>query len=184
MKTNDLKKLEGDQEQWTKKITEAEAAYNYLPALTTRLDAHKGEFTEQTVFEIVLWKTNRYPEVDEEIIAGINALRAKYSEFDARVLLKKLLNKHGFDLAMSSTILRFACPQNLQMIDQRVYRLIMPGESYLKHSSNIEVKVELYFNYLHRLKEVCDQYGVPFEKADRILSELDKMENRDVAVKS
>ena len=41
---------------------------------------------------------------------------------------KEILERKGFDFPMASTVLRFAVPDRLQIIDQRVYRFITEEE--------------------------------------------------------
>jgi len=164
-------------------IAKAKNSYNYQPELTKKLDAHVGDFTETTLLEIVLWKLNRYPTLTPGLIAGINDLRKDYSEEKAKKLLRTLLDEphKGFDLPMASTVLRFACPDRLQIIDQRVYRFIT-NEDKLKLPFNIDKKVDLYFEYLKTLKAVCGKYGIDFKEADRILYQLDKMHNKEFPI--
>lgn len=91
-------------------------------------------------------KTNRYPEVDNELISKINRLRKEYSETLADDILIKLLGAKGFDLPMASTLLRFINPEYFQIIDQRVYRLLY-GEN-LKIPFSKSKKIDLYKNIL------------------------------------
>lgn len=84
---------------------------------------------------------------------------------------------------MVSTVLRFALPNHFQIIDQRVYRIITPEEHILKLPHNKDKKVELYFDYLEKLRVICNQNLIPFKKADRILYELDKKVNGDIKIK-
>jgi thermostable 8-oxoguanine DNA glycosylase len=164
------------------KFEEAGKNYKFQPKLTKELDNLKGDFTEITLLEIVLWKTNRYPTITQDILADINELRKSYSEEKAKELLRKLLQKEikGFDLPMASTVLRFACPNELQIIDQRVYRFITPGKDSLKIPHNIEEKIDLYFKYIEQLHTICDGYKLEFKKIDRILYQLDKTENKNI----
>ena len=60
-------------------IAEAEKNYKFQPVLTTKLDNHRGDFTEIILLEIVLWKTNRYPSISAELINDINSLRESFS---------------------------------------------------------------------------------------------------------
>ena len=53
VKLNNIKNLKNACE-------EAMKCYKYQEELTKRLDSHEGDFTEMTMLEIVLWKTNRY----------------------------------------------------------------------------------------------------------------------------
>ena len=135
-----MTKLQDSSLDWTTKFKDAEQEYKFQKVLTEKLDNHRGDFTETTLLEIVLWKTNRYPTITQDILADINDLRKSYNEEKAKNLLRKLLQKSikGFDLPMASTVLRFACPDQLQIIDQRVYRLITADKDSLKIPYNIE----------------------------------------------
>jgi thermostable 8-oxoguanine DNA glycosylase len=164
-------------------LKEAKSNYSYQDKLTKKLDAHKGLFTYTTLLEIVLWKTNRYPEIKDDLIEDINDLRERYSKAKARNLLLKLLDCKGIDLPMASTILRFAVPDKLQIIDQRVYRLIT-SDDFLKKPSSVEAKADLYFEYIDILREKAKQYNIKFREADRLLYELDKMHNKNVKLKT
>jgi thermostable 8-oxoguanine DNA glycosylase len=168
-----------------KECEKAAKEYKYQPELTEKLDSQTEPFTDVTLLEIVLWKTNRYPTIVKDIIDGINDLRQNYSEQKARDLLSKMLDKEvkGFDLPMASTVLRFAVPNELQIIDQRVYRFITDEDS-LKIPTKVQKKVELYFDYLAKLKEKCAQYNIPFSLSDRILYQLDKKFNKDIKLKT
>lgn len=164
----------------------ADKEYRYQPHLTQKLDSHSGDFSETTLLEIALWKTNRYPTITQDLLNDINDLRKSYSEEKSRNLLRKLLQKQikGFDLPMASTVLRFAVPDKLQIIDQRVYRFITPDKNCLDIPYNIDKKIELYFDYIARLKKICIDFDIPFSKADRILYQLDKIHNKDIRLKT
>lgn len=162
----------------------ADKEYAYQPQLTAKLDNHLDDFSEMTLLEIALWKTNRYPTVTQDVLDDINDLRKNYSEEKAKSLVRKLLDQKGFDLPMASTVLRFAVPDKLQIIDQRVYRFITPNENCLNIPYNKDKKVELYFDYIERLKSVCKDYDILFSKADRILYQLDKIHNKDIRLKT
>ena len=82
---------------------------------------------------------------------------------------------------MASTVLRFACPEHLQIIDQRVYRFITQDDK-LKLPFNVDKKIDLYFEYLKTLKTVCEKYGIDFKESDRILYQLDKIYNKDIPI--
>lgn len=177
-----MKKLQ-DIPELAESFKQADTEYKYQPQLTKKLDSHSGDFSEQTVLEIALWKTNRYPTITQDLLADINNLRKEYSEEKARTLLRKLLELKGFDLPMASTVLRFAVPNDLQIIDQRVYRFIT-DKSCLNIPYNIEKKIELYFDYIHQLKSICQEKNIPFFKADRLLYQLDKIHNKDIRLKT
>jgi thermostable 8-oxoguanine DNA glycosylase len=95
--------------------------------------------------------------------------------------LTHLLKLKGFDLPMASTVLRFACPCELQILDKRVYRLIMP-DNELKIPYAKEKKVEMYFDYIDKLKNISELCNIPFEKSDRIFYQLDKDLNSEIPI--
>ena len=146
--------------------------FKYQKGLTDKLDNIKDDFTYETMLEIVLWKTNRFPEIDDDLIIKINQLRKGYDESLSDYILIKLLDSKGFDLPMASTFLRFIDSDYFQIIDQRVYRILY-GEN-LKIPFSKPKKVELYKKYLIDLKEACIAHNIPFSKSDRILYLLDK----------
>lgn len=168
---------------WEKLITQADRDYNFQPRLTEKLDNYEGDFSETTLLEIVLWKTNRYPDLNVHIIDGINSLRNAFSIDKSKIILKSLLALKGFDLPMASTVLRFASPSNFQIIDQRVYRFITKDADSFKKPFNDDRKIEVYFEYLERLKKVCHKHNIPFHKADRIFYQLDKNLNWEHPIK-
>jgi thermostable 8-oxoguanine DNA glycosylase len=178
-----MRKIQDPDINWPKEIATAKSPYKFQPLLTQKLDSQTGEFTEMTFLEIVLWKTNRYPELNQSIINEVNDLRKSFSFEKAKSVLRELLRLRGFDLPMASAVLRFACPEELQIIDQRVYRFIYPHSDNLKIPYNDDKKIELYFEYISHLKSVCDIYEIPFSKADRILYQLDKALNSEVPIK-
>jgi len=157
--------------------------FKYQKALTDKLDNKKDDFTYETMLEIVLWKTNRFPEIDNDLIVKINALRKGYDEDLSDSILIKLLDSKGFDLPMASTFLRFIDSDYFQIIDQRVYRILY-GKN-LKIPFSKPKKIELYKKYLIDLKEACIAHNIPFSKSDRILYLLDKhpQVNKDQKIK-
>jgi len=157
--------------------------FKYQKELTKKLDAKNDDFTYETMLEIVLWKTNRFPEINDDLIVKINELRRGYDESLSDYILVKLLDSKGFDLPMASTFLRFINPDDFQIIDQRVYRILY-GES-LKIPFSKPKKIELYKKYLVDLKEACISYEIPFSTSDRILYLLDKHSevNKDQKIK-
>jgi thermostable 8-oxoguanine DNA glycosylase len=170
---------------WTMKLKEAKENYKYQKELTEELDNKPDEFTWETILKIVLWKTNRYPIIKNDLRNDINDLRKNYTEEKARKVLEKLLDKKiakGFNLPMASTVLRFACPNELQIIDQRAYRILMGVP--IKIPFNSDKKIELYFNYIDKLKAECITFGVDFKNADRVLYELDKNVNKNTKIKT
>ena len=176
-----LKKIFDDQNWTPELLAEAETSYSFQKQLTEELDSKHDDFDEITLLKIVLWKTNRYPQLKPDTISLLNRLRNSYSDQSAREVLLHLLELKGFDLPMASTVLRFACPNNLQIIDKRVYRLIMPENEFKIPYSHTK-KADLYFDYLEKLKIIAARCNIPFNRSDRILYQLDKKLNSEVPI--
>jgi len=160
--------------------------FNYQKALTGRLDNFEGDFNQELVNEIVLWKVNRYAEVDSATIKLVNQIDRNSVNIDeqlTREVIRQLLETNGVQFAMASTFLRYRNPNIYQIIDQRVYRIIYPKRifkpSYTKSFSNISKQIDLYINYLTDLRKVCDQLEITFNLADRILYEADRRVNKN-----
>lgn len=163
------------------------AGYDYQSTLTEVLDSYDGIFTQDTINQIVLWKVNRFAQVGGETLALLNQIQKADTQINVELtkeLLSRLLNKDqkGVRLAMASTILRFRNPHLYQIIDQRVYRFIY-GEEMNVTALSIEDQIELYLAYLVRLREVSQQQGVAFDKADRVYYLMDKTHNAGRPIK-
>lgn len=157
------------------------STYNFQTELTKKLDSLNSDFDQAIINEIVLWKVNRYANIDTETIELLNKIKKSDTELDpefTRAILLKLLQKEqkGIRLAMASTILRFKNPTIYQIIDQRVYRFIYGVE--LKYSeTDLNQQITIYFDYLDKLRTICDEHKVGFEMADRIFYSMDKNYN-------
>lgn len=152
--------------------------YNFQPLLTQKLDNVKSDFNQELINEIVLWKTNRYAELNNETLNLINKIDRKSEFIDSALtgeILMHLLETKGIRLPMASTILRFRNPKIYQIIDQRVYRMIYG--TALKLKTNLNDNIIQYLDYLTELRKVCDLYKIPFTESDRILYEYDKIMN-------
>ncbi len=153
--------------------------YSYQDLLTPKLDGLKGDFNQEIINEIVLWKVNRYAKMESKTLELLNKITKEDKVLDKELLrniLIQLLGQKGIRLAMASTILRFKNPNLYQIIDQRVYRFIYGKE--LKYSlSNIEEQINVYLEYLEKLKSDCEEKDIPFSEADRILYMMDKKHN-------
>src|SRR5579864_1251413 len=107
--------------------------YEYQPKLTRKLDDLKDVsiITSDLLNEIVLWKVNRYVSLDSEQLCRISALASlKPGEHrKARSILEELLDIHGVDLPMASTVLRFRNPTVFQIIDRHAHRALY-GQDY------------------------------------------------------
>lgn len=155
--------------------------YNYQPNLTLKLDELKGDFNQEIIDHIVLWKVNRYAEISDDTYSLLNSIKKEDVLLDqdlTKKILEKLLSTSGIQLAMASTILRFKNPKIYQIIDQRVYRMIY-GKKMPKYFSSIEDQINLYLEYLQKLQNVCVEKGIKYELSDRIIYELDKEFNKD-----
>ena len=158
-------------------------AYNYQNELTAKLDNLKYDFDQNIINEIVLWKVSRYALLDTETLKLINQISKDDTELDLKLtneILSRLLSNEqkGVRLAMASTILRFKNPKVYQIIDQRVFRIIY-GKKMPKYFSSIETQINLYLEYLQKLRNVCNEKGIKYELSDRIIYELDKEFNKD-----
>lgn len=159
--------------------------YKYQLELTSKLDDLNGNFNQEIINEIVLWKVNRYSFIDDEAFALLNQINNEDKVLNLEVttqILTKLLNTKGIQLAMASTILRFKNPNIYQIIDQRVYRFIY-GSEIPKYFSSNEKQIELYTDYLQKLNQVCIEKEIDFRLSDRIIYELDKLYNKEIKIK-
>jgi hypothetical protein len=155
--------------------------YNYHPSLTEKLDAiNVEEFSRENLYEIVLWKVSRYPYIENSLLEQLKDVAniERGNHRTAEETLDRLLRSSGIRLAMASTILRFLNPNAFQIIDDRAYRVLFPKakkfpdkpakvtDSYVKKS------ISVYWQYLDELNRITGP-ELPFEKADRILYQLD-----------
>jgi thermostable 8-oxoguanine DNA glycosylase len=128
------------------------------------------------VNEIVLWKLNSFVLLDHRLLRQIEDLkRLKNGEHrQAKPELTALLDIHGVDLAMASTILRFRNPAVFQIIDRHAYRAVYGSDYPLHPTSAAAKKIAAYFNYVDELQNLCDRKKLTFETVDRVLYEFDK----------
>jgi len=161
--------------------------YNFQTDLTPKLDSLNCDFSQSIINEIVLWKINRYTEIDENTFSILNKINKSDLILDPALtgeILMRLLRKQqkGIRLAIASTILRFKNPHIYQIIDQRVYRFLYGKE--LKYSdSNINEQIIIYLDYLSKMRQVCNTHNVPFEIADRVFYTMDKRFNFNENIK-
>lgn len=157
------------------------AMYSYQTELTAKLDNLDTNFDQKIINEIVLWKVNRYANIENETLELINRIKKSDTEINPELtgqILLKLLSKEqkGFRLAMASTVLRFKNPNIYQIIDQRVYRFLYGQE--LKYKENdLNEQILIYMNYLNKLRQVCKEYSIDFTTADRVFYSMDKIYN-------
>jgi hypothetical protein len=165
--------------------------YDYQPLLTIKLDqAHTQTFTQELINEIVLWKINRYAQIGPETLELLNSDILKANILDpefTRHILKALLKTPGIRLPMASTILRFRNPNVYQIIDQRAYRILYGselGSTDPRNDKVIDLQIQLYLNYLEKLRTTAAQHAWSFSDMDRILYKLDIKYNKDIPIKA
>jgi thermostable 8-oxoguanine DNA glycosylase len=146
----------------------------------SRLDDLSAEqFTQQSINEIVLWKADRYVELDDITLQGLNELKSltRGQHRRAEIVLEILLLTHGVDLPVASTILRFRNPRTFQIIDRHAYRAVYGTKYSLYTTTPLNRKIAIYFNYLDELVSLCESRGLDFETVDRLLYIFDKEKN-------
>ena len=140
------------------------------------------DITKEDLYKITLWKVNRFPMINDNIIVKLNSLRTFKSldERKTREVLHELLRIKGIRLPMASTYLRFLNPDVYQIIDVRAYRAAFnytEQPDYTKANDN--ECIDIYFHYLKRLREIADtgysDFRVCFRDLDRFLYDFDKL---------
>jgi hypothetical protein len=157
--------------------------YEFQPLLTAELDLiQPSDLDLETVYKIVLWKLDRFPQITDEQVTRLKELsRLKPKEHKkAKNLLEDLLKTPGIALPMASTILRFVNPKVFQIIDDRAYRMAFPDATETYPSKPVKItagylakSTRIYFEYLDELHRISSD-KLPFQLADRILYQLDK----------
>tara|TARA_Y100000385_G_C12991583_1_gene593063 strand:+ start:201 stop:758 length:558 start_codon:yes stop_codon:yes gene_type:complete len=165
--------------------------FKYQEELTEKLDETNSKFTQAILNEIVLWKVNRYALFNSTLINEINTISSwkVLNEEKTRELLTSLLKIKGVQLAMASTILRFRNPNIFQIIDKRAYRVINKGKTLkltpIKDTSRLKTidhQIDLYLEYLEKIKNVSKILNISFCHADRVLYNIDKRINKSVKI--
>lgn len=172
-----------------KDFTYSESDYDFQINLTKKLDGLAGKkFDQETVNEIVLWKVNRYAELDNKTLTLLNSIHLEEDSLNIELtteVLNSLLNLKGIRLPIASTILRFKNPNVYQIIDQRAYRYLYGEELNLNPptTKNIDTQIKLYIKYLQDLKEIAIKTKWDFTLLDRILYKMDIEHNPDLKIK-
>jgi len=165
---------------YDKKVYKFFLNYGYQTGLTDHLDNLSGvNFSQELINKIILWKVNRYVSLNDETLQKLDELQTlrKDQHRKSKDILNKLLNTHGIDLAMASTILRFRNPDTFQIIDRHAFRAVY-GEKYpLYPSTPNNRKIDLYFEYLDQLIDIAQKKNLDFKILDRLLYEFDKKLN-------
>ncbi len=154
--------------------------FDFQPVLTPRLDALTSRpFTQGVVDQIVLWKVNRYVDLNLDALEALNSVSSTKQgrHRDARPVLATLMRQKGIDLAMASTLLRFRNKSAFQIIDRRAFRAVFGKKYPLRPHSSENKKIELYFDYLDRLFALADSKKIDFAILDRVLYVFDKRVN-------
>lgn len=160
--------------------------YKYQKDLGIKLKEVDGDFDQSIINEIVLWKVNRYASLDEQSLNLLNTVSKNECIIDSKkttLILQSLLETGGIQIAMASTILRFKNPTIYQILDQRVYRFIYGELLNDRLKRDKENVVEVYLEYLKKLREICVKHSVPFEESDVVFYELDKKFNKGIKLK-
>lgn len=171
------------------KLLATDRNFDFKSGLTAKLDGIQGDFDQQIINEIVLWKVSRYAQIDSDTLELINMLNNDSRRLDiekTKIILKALLKTKGIQLPMASAILRFKNKNIYQIIDQRVYRVLYKGKKLKlkKHTSekNLNEQIEIYLKYLKDLSKACRSLKIPFEASDRILFMVDRRINKDISL--
>ncbi|MBB4081110.1 thermostable 8-oxoguanine DNA glycosylase [Lewinella aquimaris] len=155
--------------------------FSYQENLTSQLDRYKGYIDQNKINEIVLWKINRYAEIDSTTLELLNKIDANVEVMDIDLteqILIRLLSKgvRGVRLPMASTFLRFRNSNIYQIIDRRAYRVLY-GKAYIERP-DIQAMIQLYFKYLDDISQLCNRINLPYKDIDRFLYVLDKQLNK------
>jgi hypothetical protein len=151
--------------------------YKYQPDLTAKLDALETlQFTQALINEIVLWKSNKFAQLGDELLRSIENARELHrgEHRNAESLLDSLLIVHGVGLPMASTLLRFRNPSVFQIIDRHAYRAVYGSKFPIYPSMSRTKQIGIYFDYLDELITLCGQKKIKFETIDRVLYQFDK----------
>lgn len=149
------------------------------------------DLTKEDLYKITLWKVNRFPIINDDIIVKLNSLRPlkTLDEEKTREVLHDLLRIKGVRLPMASTYLRFLNPDVYQIIDVRAYRAAFnyaEQPDYTKANDN--ECIDIYIHYLKRLREISDMgfngLKVCFRDMDRFLYDFDKLAGNKITDKT
>lgn len=159
--------------------------WKYQLELTEKLDNCLGDFNQEIINEIVLWKVNRYANLSPYCLQMINKIDKESLILNRSLtieVLLELLKQKGVRLAMASTILRFKNPNVYQIIDQRAFRFLT-GKNLDYPERDVNLQLNYYLEYLDKLREACTEFKMDFKLSDRILYRLDKIYNSEDKIK-
>ncbi len=166
--------------EWAGELSGLISQYTYQPELTTRLDnLGAAPFDQPLINEIVLWKINRFAQLDQASLSDLNSLTAiqNGAHRKSENVLRMLLRRHGVDLAMASTFLRFRNPTAFQIIDRHAYRAVYGVKYPLASKSSLDKKIDIYFQFLDDVNSLAKRKDLDFRTIDRLLYVYDKVYN-------
>ena len=147
----------------------------------SKVNADDYRENNDIINEIVLWKMNRRPHIENKVIDMIHSVSDFTSPLEAvksirtEDVLVELLNSKGLKLPMASTVLHFFYPEIYPIIDQRAYRELY-NEDYPKTVVSVGNLVGIYKKYIEDCylyqQEKCPELS--FSKIDKVLYQLDK----------
>ena len=151
--------------------------YGYNPnlrELTRKLDElpNKKSLTLSDIYEITLWKLNRYPQINQDIINELNDLQNLKSEEINKTRIKNILKNPKVFPIIDTRALRAAFNYDKAVIEMEK---LLASHQKSDHTEQIN----LYINYIDMLKEIYtgDYHGIKidkFECLDRFLYDIDK----------
>jgi len=128
---------------------------------------------------VVLWKINREVSVSLETVEFLNSIAGAVTtpeealrNKDVPTLVKELIESKGIGLPVASAILKQYCPDAFPIIDQRAY-FVLYGEKL-----PLNAGVDVYLDYIKHCASIAIEHGIPFEKVDEVLYQIDKDSGR------
>ena len=128
---------------------------------------------------IVLWKINRQIELDFETIEHLNTIASSVAtpeqalaHKDVTWLVERLIGSKGVGLPVASAILKQYCTQAFPIIDQRAFFTLH------RQRLSLNAGADTYLEYIKDCADIASRYGIPFEKVDEVLYQLDKESGR------
>ncbi len=168
-----------DFNEWEKSIPK------YRTKLMERLDSldlkeNPGNWNRASLYEIVLWELNRYPEIDDALFADLGkAAEIPPGEHRrGKELLLRLLDCRNVGVTMATAILRFVNPETFQTMNARNSHVVLGGENDPPEKPP-EAIADYYFRYLDELRLLTGD-GFDFRYADRLLYQVDKATGREL----
>ncbi|MBR4452811.1 MAG: hypothetical protein IKS33_00970 [Bacteroidales bacterium] len=169
-----------------------EVSFQYLPEVTDLFDLlSTKEITSDDIYQMTLWKINRYPVDADKLANSLNIIR---KDGNLEKCLKELLSKKGVGLPMASTYLRFCDSSKYQIIDVRALRAAFDyiPENFDKNNKCFPALAtagfDVYQKYLTRMKFIAKEgyHGlhVDFRNLDRFLYDVDKAFGHEINSKT